>query len=324
MNFTLDVKKEIMAKGIGDDFLGKAAAASAFVRTSGQLGFSDGARFFIVSETETVADFFTSLFFETFGVELTVARASMDRRSGRDKLVLQCAPAQAELLLDKLCLLTKSKEDYVEEVPEKFLKTDEGKLGYLKGAFLGSGSCILPTASRGGYHLEIVFFHEKAAESFCTLLEDLELLAKIVKRKETYVVYVKSKEVVSDFLSVLGAENCLKKFNALVERRDEANQTNRASNCFSYNMEKTASSSVKQIQAIAFLEEEGLLDGLGGELKELARVRQERKMDTMQELAEALGISKSCLNHRFRKLLKIAEKAKLERNNQGKTGDKND
>ena len=309
MNFTLDVKKEIIAKGLGQDPLAKAAAASAFVRTSGQLGFSDGAKFFIVSETEAVADFFTSLFYETFDVELSVARATKDRRSGRDKLLLQCQAAYAEELLKRLCLLNSAGDDYVDEVPETFLQTIEGKIGYLKGAFLGGGSCVLPTESRSGYHLEIVFFKEETAQSFCALLEDLELLAKIVKRKETYVVYVKNKEVLSDFLSVLGAENCLKKFNALVEKRDEANQTNRASNCFSYNLEKTASSSVKQIQAITFLRQEGLLNTLRGDLRETAEARLERKMDTLQELADRLGISKSCLNHRLRKLISVAEKA---------------
>ena len=163
MNFTLDVKKEIIAKGLGRSVLAKTAAASAFVSTSGQLGFSDGAKFFIVSETEAVADFFTGIFCETLGAELTVARATMDRRSGRDKLLLQCNPAQAEEVLKKLCLLTESGEEYIDEVPSAFLESDEGKIGYLKGAFLGGGSCVLPTESRGGYHLEIVFFKEETA-----------------------------------------------------------------------------------------------------------------------------------------------------------------
>lgn len=312
MNFTLDVKKEIISKGVGESVLAKTAAAAAFVRTSGQLGFSGGAQFFIVSETEAVADFFTTLFFETFGVDLSVARATMDRMSGRDKLILQCNPAQMEYVLKQLLLLKESGEDYTEDIPWAFMETEEGKLGYLKGAFLGGGSCILPTETRGGYHLEVVFSKKNTAESFCALLEELELLAKIIKRKETYVVYVKSKEVISDVLSVLGAENCLKKFNVLVEKRDAANQTNRASNCFSYNMEKTASSSVKQIQAISYLKDEGILDGLSSDLRATANLRLEKKMHTLQELAEELGVGKSCLNHRMRKLLEIAEKAKAE------------
>ncbi len=319
MNFTLDVKKEIISKGIGESDGAKKGAAAAFVTTSGQLGFSDGARFFIVSETETVADFFTTLFFESFGVELSVARATKDRRSGRDKLLLQCPPAQAEKILRRLGLLRADGKEYLEEIPADVLRTDEGKLGYLKGAFLGGGSLVLPTANRGGYHLEIVFFKKETATSFCQMLEELDLLAKIVKRKETYVAYVKSKEMLSDFLSVLGATNCLKKFNALVEKRDEANQTNRASNCYSYNFDKTVNSSVRQIRAITFLEEEDLLKQLSGDLQETAKARLERKTDTLQELADRLKVSKSCLNHRMRKLISVAEKAMTERTNEKET-----
>ena len=98
MSFTSDIKKEIVSRGIGDgtdDGSGaKRAGISAFVRTSGALGVKDGApAFFLVSETEHVAEFFMRLFFETFKTELSVTHASMDRKSGRDKLVLQCPPA---------------------------------------------------------------------------------------------------------------------------------------------------------------------------------------------------------------------------------------
>ena len=68
MNFTSDVKRELISQK--REFTGGAAKAalSAFIRTSGQLGVVDGVpNFFIVSETENVAEFFSALFFETFG-----------------------------------------------------------------------------------------------------------------------------------------------------------------------------------------------------------------------------------------------------------------
>ena len=64
MNFTLDVKKEIVNHGIAD----KRVALSAYIRASATMGISNGnPTFFIVSETENVAEFFTSAFFELFG-----------------------------------------------------------------------------------------------------------------------------------------------------------------------------------------------------------------------------------------------------------------
>ena len=66
MNFTSDVKREIISRGISGG-AAKKAALSAFVRTSGVLGETGGRRtFYIVSETENVAEFFTSLFGDTF------------------------------------------------------------------------------------------------------------------------------------------------------------------------------------------------------------------------------------------------------------------
>ena len=67
MSFTSDLKKEIINRGVGDERACKAAAISAFVRTSGFIGQKEGTpSFFIVSETENVAEFFMSTFAETF------------------------------------------------------------------------------------------------------------------------------------------------------------------------------------------------------------------------------------------------------------------
>lgn len=79
MNFTSDVKKEIIARGISGG-AAKKAALSAFVRTSGQLFLQEGKPVFsIVTETENVAEFFMDLFERAFQEQLSVARASMDQ-----------------------------------------------------------------------------------------------------------------------------------------------------------------------------------------------------------------------------------------------------
>ena len=45
---------------------------------------------------------------------------------------------------------------------------------------------------------------------------------------------------------------------------------------------------------------------LSSELKVLAKARLENASMSLQELADKLGISKSCLNHRMRKLMELA------------------
>ena len=172
---------------------------------------------------------------------------------------------------------------------------------------MGGGSCTLPSQNSGGYHLEIVFSEKKTAWDFCALLETFELIAKLVERKETYVVYIKSKEVISDFLSLVGAESALKKFAAFLDRRDESNRDNRARNCISGNADKTAIAAVKQIVAIRKIEEKTGFAELSEDLRALAKARLQYPTMSLKELAETLQTSKSCLNHRMRRLMEISE-----------------
>ena len=312
MSFTSDIKKEIISRGIGRGKEGaaeKKAALSAFVRTSGFLGEKDGSpNFFIVSETENVAEFFMAAFSEVFNTELSVTHATMDRMSGRDKLLLQCPQAYAESVMKGLGLLKRTGGIRL-GISASLTADDARKIAYVKGAFLGGGSCTVPSeGAKTGYHLEIVFSDRQTARDFCDLLSEFELIVRLVERKDTFVSYIKSKEVISDFLSIIGAENALKKFSALVEKRDKANHSNRAQNCMAGNADKTAIAAVKQVVAIEKLKKWSGYEDLSDELKALAEVRRENPSMSLQELADMLKVSKSCLNHRMRRLLELAEK----------------
>lgn len=303
MNFTSDVKKEIVNR-IAD----KKVALSAFIRASATMGIKDGnPTFFIVSETENVAEFFTSAFSELFGAELVITHAEQDRLSGRDKLVFVCPAGLSERVLKELHLLKKT-GGIRESISQSLLKTEKKQIAYIQGAFLGGGSCILPSETgRSGYHLEIVFSERNTARDFCDLLAEFEIIARLTPRKDSYVVYIKSKEQISDFLAVIGAKHCLKKLYAVIEKRDKANNDNRAQNCMAGNADKTAIAAVKQVVAIQKLLDSGELNELSPELKTLAKVRLERPTDSLQELAKRLCVSKSCLNHRMRKLMELAK-----------------
>ena len=313
MSFTTDVKKEIISRGIttgGEDGrLARAAALAAFIGTSGITGVKDGEpHFFIVSETENVAEFFMQLFTELFGFELSITNATMDRMSGRDKLLLQCPAEKQEEVLKTLGFLKRT-GGFRDGLSGSIIKEDYQKIAYIQGAFLGGGSCTLPNESgKTSYHLEIVFSDKKTAYDFCDLLSEFELLVKLTERKETQVVYIKSKEMISDFLALIGAEHALKKFSAFLDKRDEANHYNRTLNCMAGNADKAAKAAIKQVLAIEKLQKTGLLADMGEELQQLATARMQHTGMSMQELADYLKVSKSCLNHRMRRLLEEAEK----------------
>lgn len=308
MNFTWEIKKEIIARSANAGDKSRRASLSAFFRTSGTLGVqADGMpSFFLVSETEIVAEFFMRLFSEEFKTELTISHAIMDRKSGRDKLVLVCPPSVSLTVLQKLGIYRKDGQDFRAGILPSLIKTEEEKIAYIRGAFLGGGSCNTPK-NGAGYHLEIVCNEKKSASDLCKVLDELGVFAKRIVRKETHVVYIKSKEIISDFLAIIGVNTALKKFGAILEERDESNQNNRARNCFSGNADKTAIASVKQVMAIQKIDEVQGLSGLSEELRILANARLQNPEMNLRELAECLNVSKSCLNHRMRRLMQIAD-----------------
>lgn len=311
-NFTEEIKNEIISTPVISE---KSALCmlSAFIRTSGSVLSRNGLYGFeIVTENERTAEFIADLAENTFGLNLTVSEAKFDLMSGRDKLAFECVSAKSEKLLKKLGIVGEDKEGrYLKfGVDESLADNELSMIAYLKGAFLGGGSCTLPeenTYSRTGYHFEIVFSNRATASDFCDILAEFEVLSKLVARKDSAVVYVKSKEVISDLLNIMSCYNCLVKLSKIVELKDKQNNANRVTNCSVSNIDKTLTASVKQVRAIEIIAQTVGLKSLDKHVFDVAMCRLADKNASMQELSERLDISKSCLNHRMRKILEIAQ-----------------
>lgn len=309
--FTEELKNEIILKPMERECC-LIAFLSAYIRTSGSVISVDGNYGFeIVTENERTAEFVCDLFEMVFETPLTVSAADIDLKSGRDKLKFECVGEKSCDILDTLGILQKHRDgvSLVFGISDKLIIDEECMSAYIKGAFLGGGSCTLPeeqTYSRTGYHFEVVFSNRLTASDYCELLCEFEVLAKLVTRKDSAVVYVKSKEVISDLLNVMQADKCLKKLNRIVEKKDRSNNENRVSNCSVSNIDKALTASVAQIKAIEVISQTIGLKNLKANLFEVAEARLADKNASMQELADRLKISKSCLNHRMRKIFALA------------------
>lgn len=311
-NFTEEIKNEIISLPV-DGRCCKLAVLSAFIRTSGSI-ISRGGRggFEIVTENESVAEFISDLLETSFGLHVNVAGAKFDVLSGRDKLTFECLGEDAQNFLAEAGIIgVDGANKFINMgIDGEIIRNECCKTAYLKGAFLGGGSCTLPEESvysKTGYHFEVVFSKKTVAGEFCDLLCYFEILAKLVARKESAVVYVKSKEVISDILNLLGAENCLEKFDKLVEYKDKTNNENRVNNCSVSNIDKSVMASVNQVRAIEVINETVGLQSLDKKFFDVAAARLADKNASLQELAERLNISKSCINHRMRKILELAK-----------------
>ncbi len=310
-NFTEEIKNEIIENGIESDCC-KKAFLSAFVRTSGSI-ISRGGQFGfeIVTENERTAEFLCDMLEKHFDVTPARVGVEYDRFSGRDKLTFSCFGENTEKLLCELKIIKKSAGgvSLVFGIDDDLVASDCCMSAYLKGAFLGGGSCTIPdegSYSRTGYHFEVVFSNRNTAGDFCDILCSLDILAKLVARKDSAVVYVKSKEVISDILNEMSVADCLEKLNKIVELKDKTNNDNRVSNCSVSNIDKAVRASVAQIRAIETIRQTIGLKKLNEKLFEAAEARLADPNASMQELADRLNVTKSCLNHRMRKIADIA------------------
>ncbi|MGN0812813.1 MAG: DNA-binding protein WhiA [Candidatus Coproplasma sp.] len=310
-NFTEEIKNEILSSTIDTECC-CIAFLSAFVRIAGSIVTKDGVYGFeIITENENTALYVKLMFFKVFKIELKLNGVQYDSKSGKDKYKLEYVGDNALTVLAKLGIVKYHGDELslVFGIEPKIVKSDCCKLAYIKSAFLGGGSCTLPeeqTYSRTGYHFEIVFSNRIAANDFCELLCEFEILAKCVIRKDSAVVYVKSKEVISDLLNLIQAFKSLKKLNKIVEFKDQSNNANRVTNCSVSNIDKTVKASVAQIKAIEIISQTMGLQSLDANLFEVAEARLADPEASMQELADRLGMTKSCLNHRIRKIMAIS------------------
>ncbi len=307
-NFTEEIKNEIISSAVTD----YDAFLSAFIRTSGSVISKNGFfGFEIITENERTAEFVTSILEEYYNLSLTVSGAKFDLMSGKDKLAFECADEAAEIILLKTGIVGEDDDGkYINFGICDGDKQFSNKADFIKGAFLGGGSCTLPEEevfSRTGYHFETVFSNKLTASDFCDMLCEFEVLAKLVARKDKCVVYVKSKAVISDILSVIGCEKCLDKLNKIVELKDKQNNANRVNNCSVSNIDKNVTASLNQIRDIETIAQTIGLQSLDKHLFDVAECRLADKNASMQELAERLKISKSCLNHRMRKIAELAQ-----------------
>lgn len=181
------------------------------------------------------------------------------------------------------------------------------KRAYIRGAFIASGSMSDPDKS---YHFEIVCGTLKQAEYLKNMINSFEMDAKIVKRKKSYVVYLKEGSQIVDILNIMEAHVALLELENVRIMKEMRNTVNRKVNCETANINKTVSASVRQMEDIIYIRDNIGFDKLPDGLKDVALTRLTYPDATLKELGGLLEnpIGKYGVNHRLRKLSEIAEK----------------
>ncbi len=176
---------------------------------------------------------------------------------------------------------------------------------FLRGAFLSCGTIADPMKN---YHLEFVIPYMKLTNDFATLLGDMGLTPKIVERGNAYVVYFKDSENIEDFLTLIGAQSSSLELMGVKMMKDVRNKINRQINFETANISRTVNAALTQVTAIEKIEAKKGIDWLPEQLRAIARLRLENPDMSLDEIRIALGgeISRSGVNHRLNRLIKIA------------------
>ena len=185
------------------------------------------------------------------------------------------------------------------------LEEEHCRTAFLRGAFLAGGSVSDPVK---GYHLELVTSHYSVSRELAALLPEAGFTPKQTTRKANYVTYFKSSETIADFLTALGAPiSAMELINAKLEKHLRGS-VNRRVNCDSANLDKAVDAALEQVEAIERFARTRGLDALPDKLRQTAELRLAHPELTLSQLSALFDppVTKSCLNHRLRKLMELA------------------
>lgn len=204
-------------------------------------------------------------------------------------------------------------DNQYQNIPKNYIINDEEcQRAYLRGLLISTGSINDPKTSR--YHLEFIVDNLEYANFISQELNKFYLNSKVIKREKNYMIYIKEAEKISDFLRIINAYNAVMYFEDIRIYRDHKNMTNRLNNCEQANIDKIFITAAAQLKDIEKLQKYDLLDVLDQKLLEVVKYRQQYPESSLQELSNIMSkelgynITKSGLNHRFRKIKDMVSK----------------
>ncbi len=313
MNFSKTLKQEILSKRIKENCCKKSFLAG-LMRGTGQLFIEDdllGLDFTVYDES--LASLCVEYLRVLYGYEIREVSVGNDHLNNRETFELSIKGERStEILLDLEVLVLDGEEIIVNtHLYGELTKKECCLKSFIKGLFVAVGSCTLPSnedLASTGYHAQFTFSHEIPAEETERVLGKYDIISKTTKRKGQVILYIKSAEQIKNLLAFLGASLSVLKITDLMISREMINNTNRRTNCDMGNVSRQIEATFKQVEAIKILQEKNILSTLKQDLQLTAKLRLEKQEMSVIELANFMGISKSCLNHRLNKLIELSKK----------------
>ena len=191
-----------------------------------------------------------------------------------------------------------------------FIKSQTAS-AFLAGIFLISGS--ISKLNSSSYHLQMSLKNQAHLEQLISFVAKHVQFSQALNKKQ-FIMYLKRHEAISDFLYIIGAQNCYFQFLEAVIERDHRNQITRISNLDIHNQSRLVESNQIFLEQLDFIIENKLEDKFSKEQMIFYHFKKEHPYlplsQIVDELAKKYQIikTKSGINHWLIKLRNTYEK----------------
>lgn len=316
MSFSRESKEEILKTDLEDDTCAIAFMSGLF-HSCGQIQ-KTGAKIYlkIVSDVEKLFGFCEKLIKKLYGddVEIEVGDNYSINKNTYYEVKFEVEKFRQLLLDTGMIDIVDGEISFNFHIDKNLLFDDQTRRSFIKGVYIGSSTSSIKLSTGGaqscgsGYHMEFSSQSHQFLLEFSEILAEYNIIGKIFERKNSFVLYIKDVNTIQDLLALMGANKSVLDLSNEIVTRELRNKVNRQVNCINANINKTVEASMKQVEAINIIINTIGLESLPDDLQEVAVLRlanQEESLDELLKLS-TIKLTRSGLNHRFRKLIKIA------------------
>jgi len=303
MSYSSDTKEEL-CRLEPDSVCCLLAELSGIISAAGSVIYRGGGdkRLSVETENSSVARRVFRLLRDVFDVQPELVTVKRARLGGRSAHRIEIRGDEASFVLEGCGIQMMLRR----AVPREVTVRKCCRMAFLRGVFLASGSVTDPEKE---YHLEFVLGDEAFAAALQKLIARFDLDAHMTTRRQMSLVYLKGQNEITDMLSIFGAQSARFAMEDAFIRKELRNNANRAVNCDSANMERAIAAASRQADAIRRLIETMGESSLPPALLQTAKLRLQYPEVSLEELGRLLDppVGKSGVNHRLRRLEKMAE-----------------
>ena len=301
MSFSLDVKMDLLQVQNETEKIDKLELEE-MLRLAGEVMISRPMKLLFTANNMGIIRYFITILKKYYQIETEIFSRKIDRFDSHTVYTVEILNG-ADTIIKDLNLIG-SESSYRKDL------NDEEMSAILRGAFIVKGSVNDPKAKTS--HLEISSTSEHEILYLQRLMNTFELNARISKRKSYLLVYLKSIGAIADFLYRIKASSTMSYYEDVIIKKEIAATTKRSINLDIANQDKTNDAAREQLKYIQYLEYNYPLQDLDSKILMVMKVRKENPEHSLTQLLDIIHdefdpkLTKSGLNHRFRKIKELA------------------